>query len=292
MLRAIDHVVHASRDLAAQAEFYRRLGFLVGARNHHPWGTENHIVQFDGHFIELIGQGAGFKPPVDLDPHVFSFAGHVADQLAKGEGISMLALKADDASFIRDEFKKAGVGDFAPFHFERKGKKADGTPSHVAFTLAFAQSKLMPDIGFFACQHHFPDEFYARDRQAHPNGAIGVAGIVIVADNPSAHAEFLSHVTGQRHMLATSMGIDLEIGPEQSIEILTEPAVRHRFGEAALGTRREPYVAATRIAVHDLEHVTDHLEATGVSATEIGRRLIVAPDKAFGTALVFEQATD
>lgn len=292
MLRAIDHVVHASRDLAAQAEFYRRLGFLVGARNHHPWGTENHIVQFDGHFIELIGQGAGFKPPVDLDPHVFSFAGHVADQLAKGEGISMLALKADDASFIRDEFKKAGVGDFAPFHFERKGKKADGTPSHVAFTLAFAQSKLMPDIGFFACQHHFPDEFYARDRQAHPNGAIGVAGIVIVADNPSAHAEFLSHVTGQRHMLATSMGIDLEIGPEQSIEILTEPAFRHRFGEAALGTRREPYVAATRIAVHDLEHVTDHLEATGVSATEIGRRLIVAPDKAFGTALVFEQATD
>lgn len=292
MLRAIDHVVHASRDLAAQAEFYRRLGFLVGARNHHPWGTENHIVQFDGHFIELIGQGAGFKPPVDLDPHVFSFAGHVADQLAKGEGISMLALKADDASFIRDEFKKAGVGDFAPFHFERKGKKADGTPSHVAFTLAFAQSKLMPDIGFFACQHHFPDEFYARDRQAHPNGAIGVAGIVIVADNPSAHAEFLSHVTGQRHMLATSMGIDLEIGPEQSIEILTEPAFRHRFGEAALGTRREPYVAATRIAVHDLEHVTYHLEATGVSATEIGRRLIVAPDKAFGTALVFEQATD
>ncbi len=292
MLRAIDHVVHASRDLTAQAEFYRRIGFLVGARNQHPWGTENHIVQFDGHFIELIGQGAGFKPPVDLDPHVFSFAGHVAEQLAMGEGVSMLALKTDDASFVRNEYKKAGVGDFEPFHFERKGKKPDGTPSHVAFTLAFAQSKLMPDVSFFACQHHFPGEFYARDMQAHPNGSIGVAGVVMVAENPSAHAEFLSHVTGQRHMLATSMGIDLEIGPEQSIEVLTEPAFRHRFGDAAFSARNEPYVAATRIAVSDLELVADRLEEAGVSAAEVGRRLIIPPDKAFGTALVFEQATD
>jgi catechol 2,3-dioxygenase-like lactoylglutathione lyase family enzyme len=54
MPRAIDHVVIPTLDLAAQATLYRRLGFQVGARNRHPWGTENHIVQFDGAFLELI----------------------------------------------------------------------------------------------------------------------------------------------------------------------------------------------------------------------------------------------
>ncbi len=63
MPRAIDHLVIAARDLPEQAALYRRLGFQVGARNRHPWGTENHIVQFDGAFLELIGLGDEFAAP-------------------------------------------------------------------------------------------------------------------------------------------------------------------------------------------------------------------------------------
>ena len=50
MPRAIDHIVIPARRLDAEAELYRRLGFQVGVRNRHPWGPENHIVQFDGAF--------------------------------------------------------------------------------------------------------------------------------------------------------------------------------------------------------------------------------------------------
>jgi catechol 2,3-dioxygenase-like lactoylglutathione lyase family enzyme len=54
--RALDHIVHAVRDLDAAAELYRRLGFTVGARNRHSraWGTQNHIVQLPDTFIELL----------------------------------------------------------------------------------------------------------------------------------------------------------------------------------------------------------------------------------------------
>ena len=54
MSRGLDHIVHAVRDLDAAAEFYRRLGFSVGARNKHAWGTENHLVQLPGFFIEIL----------------------------------------------------------------------------------------------------------------------------------------------------------------------------------------------------------------------------------------------
>ena len=36
------------------ADLYRRLGFTVGARNRHPWGTHNHLVQLPGFFVELL----------------------------------------------------------------------------------------------------------------------------------------------------------------------------------------------------------------------------------------------
>ena len=54
MPRGLDHIVHAVRDLDAGAELYRRLGVTVGARNRHPWGTHNHIVQLPGFFIEVL----------------------------------------------------------------------------------------------------------------------------------------------------------------------------------------------------------------------------------------------
>ncbi len=57
MPRGLDHIVHAVRDLDAAGELYARLGFTVGARNAHPWGTHNRIVQFSGFFVELLTIG-------------------------------------------------------------------------------------------------------------------------------------------------------------------------------------------------------------------------------------------
>ena len=53
-ITVVDGVTPAVRDLDALAARYRELGFTVGARNHHPWGTANHIVQLPGFFIELL----------------------------------------------------------------------------------------------------------------------------------------------------------------------------------------------------------------------------------------------
>src|SRR5262249_44702382 len=112
--RGLDHIVHAVRDLDAAADLYRRLGFLVGARNRHPpgWGTENHIVQFPGVFVELltVAEPAGIAPRGE---RFFSFGAHNRDFLA----LSMLVLEGrGDAD--AQAFRAAGIGDFEVFNFE------------------------------------------------------------------------------------------------------------------------------------------------------------------------------
>ena len=57
--RGLDHLVIGVRDLDRAGALYQRLGFQVGKRNLHPWGTENRIVQFPGAFLELLAVGEG-----------------------------------------------------------------------------------------------------------------------------------------------------------------------------------------------------------------------------------------
>ena len=287
--RRIDHVVLAARDLKAQAEFYRRLGFIVGARNRHPWGTQNHIIQFDGSFIELIAAEPGFHLAADPDPHNFSFSGFIGDFLRKREGGAMIALTTDNAEADARAFKALGIGDFEPFHFGRRGKKPDGASIEVAFTLAFARSYAISDVGFFSCQHHFPQNFWDASFRAHANGAHRLKGVTIIAENPAGHGEFLSHLTGVRAYSASSLGIAFELGAAQAqqIEVLTPVAARRKYALAALDEDADPAIAACHIGVHDGAALREALEANGTLFAVEGDKLVVQAPDAFGIALIF-----
>src|SRR6202011_715737 len=111
MPHGLDHIVHAIRDLDAAGEFYSRAGFTVGARNRHPWGTHNRIVQFAGVFVELLTVGeAALIPP--STPRSVSFGAFTQDFLSKHEGPSMLVLEGKGAAADAEAFRAAGIGDF------------------------------------------------------------------------------------------------------------------------------------------------------------------------------------
>ncbi len=295
---ALDHVVLAARDLAAQAAFYRDIGFKVGARNHHPWGTQNHIVQFDGSFLELIAMEGAYHAPIDPDPRVFSFAGFIHDYLEKREGAAMLALSSQDAEAEARRFKQAGIGHFEPFHFERRGRTASGQETHVAFTLAFARSRLITDAGFFVCQQRTPQAFWDPALQVHANGVGGLRGVTMVAENPSDHAQFLSHFTGVRDLAATSMGISITLANGQILEVLTPVAFAFRYGEGALSQAVSgeavsgeqscaPHIAGLWFAVSDAEALEVALTGAHPPRQSVRGRTIIPASAAFGVALAF-----
>jgi len=203
MPRGLDHIVHAVRDLDAEADFYRRAGFTVGAQNRHPWGTHNHIVQFPGFFVELlnIGQSELIVPHA---PRLFSFGDFLRNFLARGEGLAMLVLEGSGAAADAEAFRLAGIGDFQVFDFEREAKRPDGSTVKVAFSLAFAADEEAPDAGFFTCQQHYQENFWNPAFQDHLNG---VTGVTMVAERPEAHRDFLGAFTGVSEVRSSSSGI-------------------------------------------------------------------------------------
>jgi hypothetical protein len=287
MARGLDHIVHAVHDLDACAAFYERLGFLVGARNRHDWGTHNRLIQLPGFFIELLT----VAEPDRLGSDGLSrlFGAHNRDFLARHQGFSGLLLDSRDAAADARNFHDAGIAASEALRFEREGRRPDGTPIRVGFSLAFARDPAGAEAGFATCQQHFPENFWNPAFQAHRNGATGVAGVVMVAENPSDHHIFLSAFTGERELLATSNGVTVTT-PRGTIQVMEPSAFERHFGVAPPDLARGARLAALIVAVRDGTHVAGELERAKIAAvTRMGRIVVGAPD-AMGATIVFEQA--
>lgn len=286
MPRGLDHFVHAVRDLNAAAVFYRKAGFVVGARNKHPWGTHNCIVQMPGCFIELItvGEPERIPPPKPGSP---SFGASIRDFLAREEGLSMLVLEGKGAAADAAAFRAAGIGSFDVFDFEREARRPDGATVKVGFSLAFATDDKAPDTGFFTCQQHYPENFWNPVFQNHPNGVNGIAGVTMVATHPADHGHFLSAFTGASAVKSAADGIAITT-PRGDIEVMTPSAFRQHFAVEPPEVTRGARLAAIRFAVLGIAGVTSALGKGGVVAAERAGNVIIGPQAAYGATLIFE----
>jgi hypothetical protein len=287
MPRRIDHLVVAVRDLDDAARLYDRLGFQVGGRNRHPWGTENRLIQFERSFVELIAVGEG----ADIPPHApraFSFGAFVRDYLARREGLAMLALATTDAKADAASFAAAGIGSFEPFFFSRCGRRPDCTETEVAFTLAFAVDQQARDAGFFVCQHHHPKNFWTGAVQDHPNGAEAVSAVVLSVEEPQAHRAFLERFSdGQA---ASPAGHDLSVPLDGArLDVVTPDDAAELYSSVEADPHRAEFVAFG-VRVGDIRALAARLEAAGLPYQRIGSRIVVPASAARGVAIAFEPA--
>lgn len=284
--RGLDHLVIGVHDLDAAGEFYRRLGFTVGARNRHPWGTENRIVQFPGAFLELVTVGDAHAIPPQA-PGRFSFGAFVRDALARGEGMSMLVLESTDAKADAVAFKAGGIGDFEPFFFERQALRPDGSQVRVAFSLAFATDEAAPECGFFVCQQHEPQNFWNPAFQRHDNGATGLAAAIIATDEPAAHRAFLSAFTGGAEIIDGNDDFVLGL-PRGRIDVLDAEAAGAIYPVAPDPTPAR--FLGFSVTVSDLDAVAARLADAEIPFHRGEGRISLAPEEALGCVIAFETA--
>ncbi|MEP3427735.1 MAG: VOC family protein [Roseibium sp.] len=252
MVRGIDHLVVAVKDLDAAAKAYKAFGFTVTPENRHAWGTANRLVQLNGFFLEILTVAEAELIPKATDDS-FSFGAFNREFLNKREGASMLVLESRDPDADRAEFRQLGLRLFDPFSFGRIANLPDGSTAEVGFDLTFIGDPLSPGTGYFTCYNKFPENFWKPAFQSHDNGAAEIKTIYMLAEDPSDHHEFLGGFTGQREMRATSLGLEVDT-PRGKISVLNPDAYRMLIGDEAANavTGDLPQIVAIEVGCKDL----------------------------------------
>jgi hypothetical protein len=280
MARGLDHAVHAVRSLEAAGATYERLGFQVGARNRHAWGTENRLIQFPGFFLEILS----VTEPEKIG--AAAFGAHNQKFLAEvGEGLSALVVEGKEPRAEHGELEAAGFGGIPLLEFSRKGKRADGAETEVGFKIAFARYPAAPHALFFSCLQTAPESFWAAELQRHENGARAIKAAVLVAENPTDHHIFLQTLTGIRDIRASSLGLTIRT-PRGEIWAMEPRGFRDAFGHEP---PNDPglCLAALVFQVGDLAKTRERVRAGGVGAGEHAGRLVIGGKAAHGAVLAF-----
>jgi catechol 2,3-dioxygenase-like lactoylglutathione lyase family enzyme len=290
MSRGLDHIVHAVHDLAAAADFYRRLGFSVGSRNRHPWGTHNHIVQLDGFFVELLTVAEPQLLERDTAHAELAqlFGAFNRDAIARGDGLSTLILESRAIAADVSALAGAGVGCSGELRFSRAGTQADGSTVTVGFSLGFARDASSRHAAFAVMQQHNPKAFWNRKFQSHPNSVSAVLGAVLIADNPTDHHIFLSAFTGERELHSTSAGVAVRT-PRGDVEIIEPVAFRDRYGVTVAADGEGMTLAGLRFGVALPVALETCAKKSGIALQKHLNALVADPASALGATLIFEK---
>lgn len=287
MPRGLHHLVHVVRDLDAAGEVYDLIGFTVGPRNHHPWGTHNRIIQTAGFYLELLEVAEPEKIQEAAGSH-FSFGAYNRDFLARcGEGFSMLALEGSDPAAEKAAFDAAGFGGFDLFDFSRMARSPDGQEKEVGFSLTFAMDPAAPDAAFCTCTQRKPENFWAPNMQRHANGTEGVAGVVLVAAHPADHLAFIDTLAGVTPQRVTDTWYVAKT-PRGGIDVMTRATFTERFGVPAPsgeGLR----IAGVRFSSPGAADMRRGLVARGMLEEKIEGLVVISPKSAMGATIVLDR---
>jgi catechol 2,3-dioxygenase-like lactoylglutathione lyase family enzyme len=286
MKRGIDHLVLCVSDLERAATFYRQLGFTTTPRAQHPWGTDNCLIQLPGCFLELLTVARPECIPA-ATAHHFSFGAYNWEFLSRRQGMSMLVFDSRDARADREEFSSRGLPPFETFHFARLATLPDGSQAQVAFTLAFAVDPGMPEATFFCCQQHAPQYFWRAEYQVHANGATAIDEVFMVAEKPSALADFFAKVQ-ERDCVARNGDRLLVRTPRGVITVLTPEEAGDRFSRLNLaGFPASPYFLGFAVRVPDADRVVAQLCSIGAPFEAAIGSVHIGPQEAFGVLMEF-----
>ena len=270
----IDHVIVNARDgLDDCAALWTRLGFQLTPRGHHTLGSSNNLAVLGTDYIELLGVMPGAAGRTD-----------VTDWPA---GLNGLVFKTNDSDELYDTLSEAGAPVLPPQAFSRPVDLGGDRARDAAFRTVRLEPDASPAGRLFFCHHLTPELVWYDPWRRHPNGAVGLAGMVIAAADPGAYAALFALLFDEAAVRATAHGAVLSAGLA-TVEVTTPEAAAMRFGDAAPALEGRPAaMAALLVRTASLRLTRAALEAGGVPATPGDGPVTVAADQAGGLALIF-----
>lgn len=275
-LTGIDHCVILVRELDAAAATWRRLGFTLSPRGYHSahMGTANHTIMLQDDYFELLGVVA----PTEQNQRF-------REEIARGEGLSAVALQTDDADAACAEIRGMGLAASDVVAFSRPVDLPGGGQGEAAFRVTHFPDGLLPGVHLFVCGQLTRDTVWIPELMSHPNGALGLAALVMACTEPDAMAARWARVFGTAALAAIDGGVRIDTG-KTKVELLAPPALAARYPGVPMDTSRDRLVGLA-IRVADLGKARAALTAGKAPWRESEGRTIVAPQDASGTLLEF-----
>jgi hypothetical protein len=274
-VKGLDHVVVMVDGIDAAEAAYRRLGFQVQPRGFHKkLGTANQLMIFDTDYFEILGI---------VEPTEFN--AERREWIKGGGGLANVALATDGADLAYEAFKAAGLDPHPPLPFDRAVEVA-GRIEHAAFRTIRIPKTNMPVVGFFVCEHLTPQFVYRPEWAKHPNGARGIAGVTVIAEQPAKWSAELEKYFGKGAVTSEGDGVIVDTGT-QPVRYMTRADYTTRYPGIA-PVRLGDHPALLSLRVHSLARCEALLKNNGVTYVkpDIGR-LLVPPSEAADLTLEF-----
>ena len=276
-VKGLDHVVVMVDGIDAAEVAYRRLGFQVQPRGfHRKLGTANHLMIFDKDYFEILGIAEDTE-----------FNAERREWLKGGGGLANVALATDGADISFDAFKAAGLNPDAPLFFDR-AVEVVGKGEHAKFRTVRIPKTNMPVVGFFVCEHLTPEFVYRDEWAKHPNGARGILGVTVIAEQPTKWIPELEKYFGKGSTKREGDGLVANTGT-QPICYLTRKDYRARY-PGVTPVRPGDHPALLSVRVDLLAACEALLKRNGVKVLKPDAdRLIVPPSEAAHLTLEFRE---
>ncbi|MBI3196664.1 MAG: VOC family protein [Rhodospirillales bacterium] len=276
-VKGLDHVVVMVDGIDAAEAAYRRLGFQVQSRGfHRKLGTANHLMIFDKDYFEILGIVENTE-----------FNAERRAWLKGGGGLANVALATDGADVSFDAFKAAGLNPDAPLFFGRAVEVA-GKMEHAEFRTVRIPKTNMPVVGFFVCEHLTPEFVYRAEWAKHPNGARGILGVTVIAEQPAKWIPELEKYFGKGSTKREGDGLVANTGT-QPIRYLTRKDYMARY-PGVTPVRPGDHPALLSVRVDRLVACEALLKKNGVNFLKPdAERVIVPPSEAAHLTLEFRE---
>ena len=198
-----------------------------------------------------------------------------------------MALATDGADLAFEAFKAAGLNPDAPLFFDR-AVEIDGKTEKAAFRTVRIPKTNMPVVGFFVCEHLTPQFVYRGEWAKHPNGARGIAGVTVIAEQPAKWTAELEKYFGAGAVTREGDGIVADTGT-QPIRYLTRQAYAARY-PGITPVRPGDHPALLSLRVDSLAACEALLAKNGVKALKPdAARLLVPPSEAAHLTIEFAE---
>jgi Glyoxalase-like domain len=269
----LDHIVIDVRDrLDAARACFAGLGFQLTPRGHHTLGSSNHLAIFASDYLELLGFGGGVGR-AEIQPFPI--------------GLNGLVFKAKDAEPVHRHALATGLPILPVQSFSRPVTLA-GETRDARFRTTRLDPGKVPMGRVYFCEHLTPELVWRGEWQAHPNGAVAIARVVVAAPEPPRSAGLFAALFGPKAVKPAADGRMVLAAGTARIEIMTPTAVMAEFGAAADPAGRAEYLAAAEFRVRSLAAAAEALRPTAGLRVD-DRRVVVPAAAACNTTLVFAE---